>query len=313
MLDDPFQVIEIDGSGDGPNLLIIAGVHGDEYEGIAATRALATQLAAQRENICGSVTLIPIVNEPAFAIPARCGDDGKDLARTCPGRADGSPTERIAHAISARIEAADLFIDLHTGGSTMQVWPLIGYGLVPDEEVLNTQRRMARAFGMPLVWGTSGTLEGRTLSVARHARVPAIYGEYLGGGMCSDDGVRGYIEGCLNVMAEFGILTKHQNTELLSDAHCIEDPREQSGHMQICHPCPVVGYFKSAVRLGEKVEAGASLGSVFPFGGGDPVNVAVNESGRVIVLRVCCSVQVNDALAVVLENPPAEAFLDFPL
>ena len=200
---EPFEVLEISGANDGPNLLIIAGVHGDEYEGIAAIRELASLLDSQRDHLQGSITLIPIVNEPAFAIPARCGADDKDLARTCPGKAEGSPTEQIAHAISARIQSADLFIDLHTGGMTMQAWPLIGYGLVPDEEALDTQRRMARAFGLPLVWGTSAQLEGRTLSVARDAS------EYLGGGMCSNRGVKSYVEGCLNVMAEFGILTSH--------------------------------------------------------------------------------------------------------
>lgn len=310
---EPFQVIEIDGAVDGPNLLIVAGVHGDEYEGIAAVRELVRQLESQHEHIRGSVTLIPIVNEPAFAIPARCGDDGKDLARTCPGKADGSPTERIAHAISVRIQRADYFIDLHTGGSAMQVWPLIGYGLVSDEDVLAIQRRMARAFGLPLAWGTSAQFDGRTLSVARDAGVPAIYGEYLGGGMCSDTGVKGYIEGCLDVMAELNILTSRPKRDLLSDEHCIEDRSEQSGHMQVCHPCPVSGYFESAVALGEKIEAGSSLGQVFPIGGGDPISVPANESGRVLVLRSTCSVQVNDALAVILENPPVSAFRDFPL
>jgi predicted deacylase len=305
---EPFEIIEIVGASDGPNILIIAGVHGDEYEGIAAIRELADLLETKRDSICGRATLIPIVNEPAFAIPHRCGEDGKDLARTCPGSADGTPTERIAHALSARIEAADYFIDLHTGGSTMQVFPLIGYGLVPNEDILNTQRRMARAFGMPLVWGTSSKLDGRTLSVARHAEVPAIYGEHLGGGTCSADGVRGYIEGCLNLMAEFDILTKHPKPELLGDDHCIEDPREQSGHMQICHPCPIAGYFEAAVELGGEVEAGAPLGCIFPTGGGESITVAANETGRIIVLRTCCSVQKDDALAVILENPPAAAF-----
>ena len=307
-MSEPFEVIEIVGASDAPDILIVAGVHGDEYEGPAAIRDLAPRLKENRASLCGRVTLIPIVNEPAFAIPSRCGDDGKDLARTCPGSADGSPTERIAHALSARIEAADFFIDLHTGGNTMQVWPLVGYGLVPNEDILDTQRRMARAFGMPLVWGTSSKLDGRTLSVARHAEVPAIYGEYLGGGMCSPEGVNGYVKGCLNVMAEFDILTNHPKPDLLDDDHCIEDPREQSGHMQICHPCPLAGYFETAVKLGGEVEAGSPLGRIFPTGGGEPVTVPANETGRIIVLRTCCSVQENDALAVILEDPPSAAF-----
>ncbi len=310
--DEPFQVIEFNGSFDGPNLLIIAGVHGDEYEGIAAIRELAGHLVSQREHLHGSVTLIPIVNEPAFAIPARCGDDGMDLARTCPGSAEGSPTVRIAHAISKRIRSADFFIDLHTGGMTMQVWPLIGYGLVADEPVLETQRRMAKAFGLPLIWGTNASLKGRTLSVAWEAGVPAIYAEYLGGGMCSGEGVKSYVEGCLRVMTEFGILTGHEKPALLSDEHCLEDPRDQSGHMQICHPCPVAGFFESTVTLGEAITAGSLLGRVIPTDRGRTHDIVANESGRIIVLRSCCSVQPDDPLAVILENAPAAAFHDYP-
>ena len=44
---------------------------------------------------------------------------------------------------------------------------------------------MARAFNLPLIWGTDASLEGRSLSVARDAAVPAIYAEYLGGGVFS--------------------------------------------------------------------------------------------------------------------------------
>ena len=78
---EPFEIIEVAGDTEGPSLLIVAAVHGDEYEGIAATRKLALVLESRWESIRGKVILIPIVNESAFSIPARCGSDGKDLAR----------------------------------------------------------------------------------------------------------------------------------------------------------------------------------------------------------------------------------------
>lgn len=65
----------------------------------------------------GEVTLVPVVNEPAFHRGTRTADDGLDLARTCPGRPDGSETERVAHALSELIRSHDHFIDLHTGGT----------------------------------------------------------------------------------------------------------------------------------------------------------------------------------------------------
>ena len=46
-------------------------------------------------------------------------DDQLDLARTCPGRSDGSVTEQTAWALSESIRSADFYIDLHTGGTEL--------------------------------------------------------------------------------------------------------------------------------------------------------------------------------------------------
>jgi predicted deacylase len=73
----------------------------------------------------GRVTLVPAVNEPAFLRGARTAEDGLDLARTCPGRPDGSVTERIAYELSRLILAADLYIDLHSGGVALEILPLV--------------------------------------------------------------------------------------------------------------------------------------------------------------------------------------------
>ena len=68
----------------GPHLLITGGVHGDEFEPMAAIRRLIGPLRAGR--IRGRVTLVPVVNEPAFRRGQRTAEDGLDLARTLPGR-----------------------------------------------------------------------------------------------------------------------------------------------------------------------------------------------------------------------------------
>src|SRR6478672_5070072 len=104
---------------------------------MAAIRRLLTEVNANK--LRGRVTLVPVVNEAAFARGNRVAEDGLDLARTCPGRADGSITEQTAHALSELIRAADYYIDLHTGGLALAVWPLAGYMLHPDASVLEKQ------------------------------------------------------------------------------------------------------------------------------------------------------------------------------
>ena len=118
---------------EGPHLLITGGVHGDEFEPMAAIRRLINSPSPTLQR--GKLTLVPVVNEPAFLRGQRTGEDGLDLARVCPGNPRGSVTEQIAHQLTGLIQQADYYIDLHTGGTTLQVLPLAGYVMHPDTEI----------------------------------------------------------------------------------------------------------------------------------------------------------------------------------
>ncbi|MBI2826621.1 MAG: succinylglutamate desuccinylase/aspartoacylase family protein [Planctomycetia bacterium] len=296
------QSRRIEGTQPGPHLLIFGGVHGDEFEPMAAIRRVAKE--PQPSRLRGTVTLVPVVNEPAFLRGQRMADDGLDLARTFPGRPGGSITERIGHAASALIRGADFFIDLHAGGTTMAVLPLAGYMLHANATVLDQQRRMARAFNLPIVWGTSSELEGRSLSVARDANVPAIYCEYQGSGICREEGVAAYVDGCLNVMRSLGMVDRPAPPDAVQLV--AEDPRPSSGHLQINNPSPMDGFFEPAVRLGEHVAAGDLLGSVSDALGDRVERMHSRESGLVLLLRTFPRVLAGDTLAVILETGAAK-------
>jgi predicted deacylase len=286
---------------DGAHLLITGGVHGDEFESIAVSRRLVNLFEsadAEATLISGRVTLVPIVNAAAFLRGHRCADDGLDLARTCPGREDGSVTEQTAHALTQLIESADLYVDLHTGGTEFAVWPLAGYVLHKDQPTLETQRRMARAFNLPFVWGTAGDLDGRSLSVARDANVPAIYCEYLGSAQCDPAGVDAYFAGCLNLMREFGLLERFAATDRVT--HVVEDSAPNSGHMQVCNQAPMDGYFEPCVQLGEKIETGQVLGTVHGMDG-TACPIAADKEGILLVLRTFPRVLAGDSIGVVAE------------
>jgi len=291
-----------EGKQAGPHLLITGGVHGDEFEPIAAIRQLIGVFSAKSEHVAGfsgRLTLVPIVNEAAFLRGHRCADDGLDLARTCPGKHDGTITERTAHELSQLIRSADYYIDLHTGGTEFSVWPLAGYMLHNDASVLNVQRRMARSFNLPLIWGTSNQHEGRSLSVARDANVPAIYCEYYGSATCRADGVTAYVDGCLNVMSEVGILRRDLPTARVE--FIVEDASPSSGHMQVCHPSPLAGYFEPAVSLGERVAQGSLFGTVHDLAQGRLHAIHAEHDGIVIVLRTFPRVNVGESVGLVLQ------------
>ena len=291
------QALNIQGHQPGPKLLITAGVHGDEFEPMAAVRRLMKEIDPQ--HLRGKLTLVPCVNESAFRLGRRTGEDGKDLARTCPGREDGSLTEQVAFALSRLIRSADYYIDLHTGGTGLMVLPLSGYTLHRDPNVLAVQRRMAQAFGLDVVWGTDPNLDGRSLSVARDANVPAIYCEYLGGGRCDPAGIEAYVRGCFNVMIELGLLDG--TLDIPKPPLIVEDHRPGAGHMQINHPSPCDGYFEPAVTLGQRVRVGDLLGTVCDVLGQRVDRIESRYTGVVIVLYTFPSVAKNDSVAVVME------------
>lgn len=290
------------GVTEGPSLLVTGGVHGDEFEPIASIRRLIDLFESRDaavQGLRGSVTFVPIVNGPAFLRGHRCADDDLDLARSCPGNEHGSITEQTAWALSELIRSVDFYIDLHTGGTEYSVFPLTGYSLHSDAGILDVQRRMARAFNLPIIWGTAATLDGRSLSVARDANVPAIYCEYLGAANCVSAGVKAYVDGCLNVMAELDLLDRERPASRIE--HVIEDTRPGSGHMQVCNPSPVTGFFEPAVEVGARIRAGEALGTVFELETHAAHTINSEHDGIVLVLRTFPRVHQGESVGVTAE------------
>ncbi|MFN0197738.1 MAG: succinylglutamate desuccinylase/aspartoacylase family protein [Planctomycetaceae bacterium] len=284
------------GRNPGPHLLITGGVHGDEWEPMVAARRLIPLFTQALQS--GKVTIAPVVNQAAFARGWRTAEDDVDLARVCPGNPEGTITHRTAVALTALIHSADFYIDLHTAGTRLSMLSMSGYCLHRDPNILDAQRRMARAFNLPIVWGTSPNLHGRSLSVARDANVPAIYTELGGGGMCCPQGTEDYVNGCLNVAAELGLIEPRSPANRVQ--YIVEDDRDQSGHLQIQHPAPTAGYFEAAVKLGDVVKQGERLGTIFDALGQSPQDVPSLDEGLVLMLRCCPSVHEGDALCCLL-------------
>jgi predicted deacylase len=290
-----FEVHTIRGRHDGPHLLITAGVHGDEWEPMIAVRRLVTTLGTQE--LRGRITLVPILNVPAYQAGERVGNDGLDLARTCPGRDGGAPTEQIAFDFSRLLEDVDYFIDLHTGGIRLTIWPLAGYFVHDDVTVLERQRLMARAFGLPAIWGTDPTLPGRTISVARDKYIPAIYVEYLGSGVFCAETVDALEKGCRQVMAALDMAPHMIATPAVR--YFAEDVRAGAGHLQISHQAPADGIFEPTVKPADPVEIGTVVGHLTWDADGRRIPIPAEDNGRIVAIRSLPRVLAGEALAVV--------------
>ena len=109
----------------GPVLLIQAGMHGDEINGIEIVRRLITRDDVQHP-LCGSIIAIPIVNTVSFLYGTRDLPDGRDLNRCFPGTKSGSLGSRIAYDLMNEIiPQIDFGIDFHTGGAKINNYPQI--------------------------------------------------------------------------------------------------------------------------------------------------------------------------------------------
>ncbi len=83
----PFHVLV--GKSHRPLVLLIAGVHGDEYEGVAALQDVAKEI--DPNDLKGTVVIVPVANPQAFHARTRRNPvDLGDLNRLFPGDAKGT-------------------------------------------------------------------------------------------------------------------------------------------------------------------------------------------------------------------------------
>ena len=149
------------GSKAGKTLVVTAGIHGDEFEGVRAI--LDTYALLDPTVMTGTMIAVPVANPPAFWSGTRVSPlDNKNLARVFPGRENGTPTDVVAfhlgHAVIAR---ADFYLDLHSAGVKLLMPTMVGYDASDARSY-----EAALIFGSPVIWGHPSIEPGRTISFA---------------------------------------------------------------------------------------------------------------------------------------------------
>ena len=118
-------------NGDGPTVLVLAGNHGDEYEGQVAALRLLQEL--QPEQISGRVIIVPVLSKAASKANTRNWPSGANFNRSFPGRPDGPPNEQLADFLTRVLfPLADVVIDMHSGGRSAWFLPCSHMHVVDD-------------------------------------------------------------------------------------------------------------------------------------------------------------------------------------
>lgn len=134
----------------GPTVFVVAGIHGDEMNGIGIIHRLMYE--EPLELIAGTLLLIPVVNVFGFEASSRYLPDRRDLNRSFPGSATGSMASRVAHIVMKEIVSkCDYGIDLHTASIQRTNFPNVR-GDLANAGV----RRLANAFGCELIVNGKG-------------------------------------------------------------------------------------------------------------------------------------------------------------
>lgn len=282
-------------NGGGPTALLIAGNHGDEYEGQVALGKLARQV--EPRDVRGRILILPALNYPAAVAGRRLSplDEG-NLNRLFPGEANGTPTQMIAHYVSSvLLSMADIVIDLHSGGRSLSYLSccLIRVGKTGAD----TARLMElmQVFGAPIgsISDGSGGGGATTLSaVAQALGVPTLTTELGGGGTFSSAGEAIASQGIYRVLKHIGVLPNAE-TKPASPVRLMR----VAGRGAFTY-APIHGIFEPAVELGDSVEAGQSGGFLFPVEGlpRQPEEIRFAQSGLVACRRAPALAAPGDCL-----------------
>jgi predicted deacylase len=162
-------LILTNGAQEGPRLLLVGGIHGEEVTGTEAAKRIATEIDPGK--LRGILICVPCINIPAALTKTRLNQfdrpwpGSQDLNRVFPGNPDGTLTERIAHAfVNEAVLKSDYVVDLHSG--THDDWICPHVTMIPEElpvtrEVREKTEAMCKAWGTEVIRYTKEWQFGR--------------------------------------------------------------------------------------------------------------------------------------------------------
>ena len=266
----------------GPTVLIQAGLHGDEINGIEIVRRMLQQ---KRFNIRkGAVIAVPILNIFGFIHFSRDVPDGKDVNRSFPGKRTGSMASRIAYHYTSQImKQIDYGIDLHTGGAQRHNYPQTRF--TSEDE---NSKKLAEIFSAPFTF-PSRLISGSFRKAAFSMGKPSIVFE-AGESMRFDDyAILEGMQGVLNVLKHFEMITRTEpafverhNSFLLSDRKWMR--------------APTAGMFIPEVVNGSQVQKGQELGLITDTYAKHKRRIKAPFDGHVLCINHQAVVNQGDAL-----------------
>lgn len=263
----------------GPTVLLSAGMHGEETNGIETLRQLI-----KREDICnplkGTIIVIPVFNVVSFIFNQRYLPDGRDLNRCFPGSKSGSLGSRLAYDIMHTVlPVIDFGIDFHTGGASINNYPQLRF-------VFDNPKNMeiAGLFSPPFILNASyreGSFRAEAAKQGKHILVFEAGESLRFNPIAIEEGVNG----CLRMLNRLGMIADsmpNNNTIILQRDKWLRAEE--------------AGLFRTYKKFGSFFEQGETIGAVCDPFNKHEVPIVAQENGFVIGLNNQPVVHAGDAL-----------------
>jgi uncharacterized protein len=285
------------GAQEGPRFLLTAGIHAAEYTGTLAAIQLGRELSA--EHVRGTIVILPLLNVPGFFERSVYvnPEDGKNLNRAFPGRADGTWSERFAyHLLHDVVLGFDHDMDLHAGDMIEDLEPFVGFFETGNAEVDRESRHIVDAYG-GVRWATRaverGDRAGMLYAAAARHGVPAMLAESGRNGIVEEAAIRRHVEGVRNVWRTVGVLADRPPLSV-PPPHVLQRNEWLRSEYE--------GIFLCRVRPGEGVKTNQLLGEMVDLLGNPLAEVRSPDDG-VILFTVTSPAIKKDGLLLAVGVP----------
>jgi predicted deacylase len=277
MIDTPIYVSR--SLKDGPVLGLIAGMHGDELNGMEIVRRVLDRGLYKVQR--GTVICMPVINVYGFLNYSREVPDGKDVNRSFPGRRNGSLASRVAYYLMHEvIPVIDYGVDFHTGGAMRANYPQVR-AVLRDE--INLE--LANAFCAPFTIDAAFRPNSLRREASRKGKKIIVYegGESL---RFDPHAIEEGVAGTLRLMKHLGMIDS------------APEPRQENrviwstSWVRAKH----AGLFQPNVDCGQLVHRGEWVGTITDPFGEFKEEVKSTQSGYIIGINNGPVINAGDAL-----------------
>jgi hypothetical protein len=212
--------------GAGPRVAVVAGIHGDELEGLYVCHRLAARLeelaASHPGALAGSVELYPALNPLGLdtlerAVPIF----DVDLNRCFPGHPEGLFPHRLADAVMRALAGAALVVDIHASNVYLREIPQVRIARAFEQRLVPLARRM----NLDLIWvHEAATVLEHTIAHSLNALGTRCLVVEMGVGMRITPAFADQVvTGILHVAREVGALAPDLDLEPAAHAPLVAD------------------------------------------------------------------------------------------